>query len=666
MPKKLLYILFILTIAVFMPDVSFAQSTHLCTNPSYYDLTASEVNISNREFYCWEIKYLKDYQKRLSMDLNSYLALYPQPLFVRDVNVLREAGITPEKAEYLTKYFADIPLPANKSDTKILNTALSQAESHIKNVLPYRIGIPVGRIGILGMPNITLRRTAYKSVLKIFSIGDCIPFTSNTSFDRYLKKAYPKALRPVGVLGTTFINMFGEVVGQIKDTNTPEDIIAPFDNDGNKPVYLYNTNTKVTEWDSKSCNLSNLMYELKDSKSCISCHIFEVCFNTISRIGYVIYDKLAYYSISLMVGLFLFWMLFVFFDNVIKKQDGMTFVKTFFQKALWVFIIGFALTVPVSDKYNILNYTIVPLTDFMVGYNKVLTSGIETEDHPFQCKYATKNINDSRVIFSGEIRKNIVCTIERISAFNNMNYDIGKYNMKTGFNQVINLDFSGFTKIIVGFCIMAIFFYINIMVPFYFIESFFMIATVLFVFPLILVAYALDKTQFVKESFNTFLSAIFQVISLTLMCAVISLLMLYISGIDFYSLQQAMDNNDLKEVISQTLYMISFTPNTLLEVFYTGFLCWFLLGEALTIANKYNSMVSGGNVAQTFIKWTKSIVNHTTQITREAVSLKFDSKDIADKINNKIANVKDKIKTKKSSSATNQKNKSNDGDKDNA
>ncbi|MBD5405052.1 hypothetical protein HDR59_00705, partial [bacterium] len=573
-----------------------------------------------------------EYENRLSMNLNSYLALYPQPLFVRDVNILRQNGITPEKAEYLARYFADIPIPENKSDKKILDTALSQAETHMKDILPYRVGIPVGKMGIgLGGPNLLLKKTAYKSIFKIFELKDCIPMLSNLKFRKYTD-SYPKALRPTGILGTSVLNMFGEVMAEIKNSDAPQQIPMKFINDGNKPIYIYDTNIKVGNWDSNSCHISNLVYDFKESKSCISCHVFEITFNTVSRIGYVIYDKLAYYSISLMAVLFVFWMLFFFFDNVIKKQDGMAFIKTFFQKLLWVFIIGFALTVPVSDEYNVLNYTMGSLTDFMTDYNKVLTKGIESNEHPFVCKYKSKDISDSKVIFTREVRENIVCTIERISAFNNMNFDIGKYNLTTGFNQLINLNFSGFVKMIIGFCIMAIFFYVNIMVPFYFVEAFFMIATVLFVFPLILVGYALDKKQFVKQSFDTFLSAIFQVISLTLICSVISILMLYISGIDFYSLSEAIENDDVKEITSQTLYMISFSTNGLLEVFYTGFLCWFLLGEALTIANKYSSMVPSGNVANTFINWTKTIVAHTTQITREVVNLKFESSVLADKI----------------------------------
>lgn len=641
MLKKIFLIYsFVFGIMFNMPNISFAQSTpHLCQNPKYYGLLNDEINVSNKEFYCWEIKYLKEYQKRLSFDMNSYLALYPQPLFVKDINILRQAGITPEKAEYLYRYFIDTPIPENLSDKKILDTALNRAEKHLKSLLPYRIGIPLGKLGGLMNFNIFAKKTTYSPIFKVFAFNDCIPTISNISFEKFVNQTYPKALAPIGVLGTTFINMFGEVVAEVKNKES-KGITIPFLNIGTAGIYIFDTDIKVGSWNSSSCKLKSLPYDFKTSKSCISCHIFEITFNTVSRIGYVLYDNLSRYAIDLMVGLFLFWMLFVFFDNVIKKQDGMGFIKTFFTKSVWVFIVGVALTISITDKHNILNYTIRPLTDFMVGYNSVLTSGIENNNQQFTCKYKTKNISDNKVIFSKEIKENIVCTIERISAFNNMNFDIGKYNLQTGWRQLINFDSSGFTKLIIGFCIMAIFFYINIMVPFYFVEAFFMIAIVVFLFPLILVAYALDKKQFVKQSFDTFLSAIFQIISLTLMCSVISVLMLYISGLDFYNFQDALEKLDIQEITSEVLYMISFSPNSLLEVFYTGFISWFLLGKALSIANSFKGISSEKKIANTFFKWTQNIVKLTTTVGREAIKLKFDTSVLA-------KDMKDKIKEKK-------------------
>ena len=630
MHKKLFLILSFFIATFGLSVSSFAKtSEHLCKNPEYYQLSSDEVNVSNSEFYCWEIKYLKKYQNRLSMDLNSYIALFPQPLFVKDVNVLREAGITPEKAEYLSRYFVDTPLP-NKPDDKILNKALKRAEKELRYVIPYTVGTPISNlsdVNILMCPYRLPTLTIFNPIFKYIAIADCI----SGDIKQYLKDTYPPALAPIGVLGTSVINMFGEVIGEIRDKDSSVTTIL---NKGNHPIYVYGTDINVATWNASACHVSNLPYDFKASKSCISCHIFEITFNTISRLGYVFYDKLSSYAIDLMVVLFVFWMLFVFFDTVIKKQDGMEFVKTFFNKSMWVFIIGVALSISITSEHNILNYTIRPLTDFMVGYNEVLTRNIEDTKTPFKCKYKTKDISDSKVIFSRDIRENVVCTIERISAFNNMNYDIGKYNMKTGWHQFLNFE-GGFAKSVIGIAIMSIFFFINIMVPFYFIEAFFLIAIVVFIFPLILVGYALNKKQFVKLSFDTFMSAIFQIVSLTLMCSVISILMLYISGLDFYSFQSAIENNNLEEVTAEVLYMISFTPNQLLEVFYTGFICWFLIGKAISIANSYKGLPER-NIANNFLKWMKNVIKYTTTVVPQIVKLKFDTAATAYKIQNRM------------------------------
>ncbi len=647
MKQSKIFIIFLILFGIFTSSIYAATPEHLCTNPNYYGLTNDEVNISNKEFYCWEIKYLKEYKDLLSTDINTYLSYYPTPLFVRDINILREYGITPEKAEYLLKYFIDLPIDNSKSDKSIIETALNEAENHMQKLTTYKIGRKFTLNLLEGI-------TAYKSVFKYFALADCFTLTPNftNNFQRYVN-TYPKALRPIGVLGNNIINMFGEVLSTIDDGVLNDDI-KPFINGGYKNILLSNGD-KIASWNSSTCPLTNFKYDLKNGQSCISCHIFEITFNTISRVGYAIYDSLSYYSISLMVGLFLFWMLFVFFDNVIKKQDAMGFIKTFFNKVVFVFIVGFLLTISIGDKYNVLNYTIRPLTDFMVDYNEYATRDIEKSGYNFQCTYKSKDIGDSNVIFSKDIRENIVCTIERISAFNNMNYNIGKYSVINGWNQLLNLNFEGVIKIIIGILIMGIFFYINIMVPFYFIESFFMISIVVFLFPLILVGYAVDKKQFVKQSFDTFLSAIFQIISLTLMCSVISLLLGYISGLEFSKFQEILSTGDNQEIIGEVLYMLSFTPNTLLEIFYTGFICWFLLGKAISIANSYKPIVGSYNIAGKFMTFTKSIVSYTTTITREIVNLKYTSKLLSDKMKRKEEDAK--LKSAKITKLANEDNK---------
>lgn len=654
-----LFALFLGIMITLIPVSGYSSGAHLCTTPKLYGLQASEVNSSNKDFYCWEIKYLNEYHNRSSMDITQYINLFPTPWFVGNINILRQEGITPEKAEYLHKYFATDITAGELSDIKTIEKVLSKAEKHMHSLTLYN----VKRVLDLDSPTSMLfGQMVSRPIFKLFTLNNCLIGKIDEKYfgTTFPNALFPSALKPVSVIGTTFINMFGEITGEIIQKADPEGIkfiesIAnnsqdrgfgrvneinmdnlPFINGENQPIYIDGNSNPIGHWNTKSCPLDNLRYELSSYKSyCLSCHIFEISFNTVSRVGYVMYDKLSKYLIDFMVVMFLLWTLFIFYETVIKKQDGFEFIKTFFNRSIWVFIIGIALSMSIESEHNILNYTIRPLTDFMVGYNETMVKGITDGKSDFKCTYADKNISEKhgKVIFSREIKENIVCTIERISAFIVMNFQVGKYNMQLGFQQFINLTPGGFTKLLIGLSIMAIFFYMYIMIPFYFIESFFMIALVVFLFPLFLVAYVFEKTKdFAKQGLDTFLFAIFQIISLTLMCSIISILMLYITGLDFYNLQNAISSEKTQEITSEILYILSFSNNNLLEVFYTGFVCWFLLGESLSIATKFSSIAPQEKVATTFFNITKNIVKYTKSITREFIGLKTEANVIADRI----------------------------------
>jgi hypothetical protein len=381
--------------------------------------------------------------------------------------------------------------------------------------------------------------------------------------------------------------------------------------------------------------------------------IFEIVFNTVSRIGFVIWDRLAWYATEFMAVLFLLWMAYVFFDEVIRKQKPFEFVRTFFNRAMWVFIIAAFLAVSITSEFNIINYTFRPMTDFMKEFNELMTSGIEkgADVKPWECAFESrKEIRDSRVLFSQDVKMNIVCSIERMADFNSMNFMVGEYHLSLGWREFLDFQFgSGLVKMIIGFSIMAIFFYMNLTVPFYFIESLFMIALVLFVSPLLLAAYAFSKDmeKMVKKGISTFLAAIFQIISLTLMCSVISLLMMYVSGLDFYNLHEALQSGDSQQSTAEILYILSFSTNDLLQVLYTGLVCWYLMGKALTIANKYagDGVDSGfkGELPKRFLDWTRNIIKYSTSVVREKVAMKSDAKVLRDKL---LRNRKSKAREK--------------------
>jgi hypothetical protein len=674
---------------VFCAVLAVPAAAHRCAYPASYGLAPEELSVANQEFECWEIKYMKDYAGALSMDMGEYKERLRSWLpFVRDVEMLRAKGITPEKAEFLARYFVDRDyveaMGAGRSDAGVIDGAISNAKNYMRhNRMEYKVGRvlspplnilnPIG--GIAKSVSALVHGTAYysffimpivcvetdDSIVKEIFTG-LLPFTQffKPNFDPF-NDYYPDALRPVGVIGKSMVNAFGEIVGDIR----AEDKFGAFMFDAARHgIYVHGTGKLVGFWNSGSCNITDVRNEIRRNMACVSCAIFEIAFNTVSKVGFVMYDKLARYALDFMAVVFLLWTLWVFFDSVLRKGEPFEFVKTFFNRSMVLFLVACALSVSIRSKDNLLSYFLAPATDFMVGYNEALTSAIDGSvkgGKEWKCAYRAKYSTDSEVLFSREVKQNIVCTIERIADLNNMNSLVGKYNMKQGWRQVIGFGFAGNVaegalKLFVGLGIRLMFLYMNLTVPFYFIESLFLIAIVVFMMPLFLAAYPFSKeanTNLVKKGFYTFLYAVFQIIFLTLMCSVVSMLMMYASGLDYYRLNQAVADGDQQEAVSQMMYMLSFDVNDLLQIVYVGIVCFYLMGKAVGWAGEIASGGIGGDklfdegLPKKWLGWTKNVIKYTTSVAREKVGMYAKSQALADKTlreQEKIRNRTRKIK----------------------
>ncbi len=639
---KLLFVLF----SFYSVDIKAVGFTnHLCNKPNLYNLKNYELSENNKNYYCWEIKYLKEYHNKTTMNFSSYTALFSKITDLTDAEFqkLRSIGITPEKLEYIYKNFVD----SNNNTDKIkqIKNAVYKAESTLE--LLYVYGRPVYFVDSLfdwnfkrlfniatgGILNQLKGRTFYQPLLKGVLGVDCLKSSSIlVSFSDY-----PWALQPVGVVGNYIVNSFAEIVGEIKGQN--------YD------VYKNGENTPFARWNNNACRIFRIENDIKNTLSCISCDIFEIAFNTVSRVGFVMYDKLSLPVLNLMVVLFLIWVLFMFFDNVIKKQDGFSFIKMFWNKLMFVFIVGVFLVVPITKKDNIINYVIEPLTDFAFGYTNKTTEIINSfedgknKQFTFQCNYQPKTTN-SQFLFSNEARKNIVCSIQRVNYFNKVYMIVGKYQVIMGLKNLINLSvIKGIFKILIGITIFAMFFMYNLTMSYFFIESLFRIAVVVFLFPLFLMGYAFDKgKKFVKDGIDTLLSGLFQLVSLSLVALIISLIMMFLLNIDIIRLQQSASTGNKQEILSSIIYLMqSFNPNMLLQFIYTSLISWMLMGEAMTVANKFSGFGQKETLGQNFKEHITSIVVVSNNVIKNVKDMYLGSKKTAsrlDKMINKNLNVK--------------------------
>ncbi len=635
--------IFLFFILSFCLSVKVKAVAHNCKKPEMYNLSATEITSKNTEFFCWEIRYLRDYKNTLSMNLNSYFSLFPKYLSFDNINSLRKLGLTPEKVEYLYKNFIDTDLD-DKNFNKLIKNAVSKLKHSFNNVI-YVYGRPVWFIpGFLNINPISalasnLRfKTVYSPVFKVLGL-DCISLITPSSFLNNYFDQYPVALRPVGVIGKYFINAFAEVVGEVKENSS----LFPH----KYSVYGLGSNQPIAYWNNWNCHIYDIEKDVKNASSCIACTMFEIAFNTVSRIGFVLYDKLARYVLYLLVVLFSLWSLLLFFNNSIKDAEPFSYIKTFFTKSVFLVIVAAFLSVSIKSENNVINYFITPFTDFSFDYVKFVNSAIDTEKDAWQCKYKERNIGSSEVLFSSNVRTNIVCSLDRIGYFNNFFIIVGKYQFISGWNKFINFSIpSGIVKMFLGLGIMSIFFYYNLTIPFFFIESLFRIALVIFLAPLFLMGYAFDKgKQFVKQGFNTFLSAIFQLVSLSLMSLIISLLMMYILKIDIFGFYKSVKLSNFQDITSQLFLLISLDTNSLLQIIYTGIICWVLLGEALTVANKFSGYNKTETLPKLFLQFSKKIISVSTSLIKDKVYMIKESKKIADNLSDSF-NHKQNIKAR--------------------
>ena len=635
---KFLKLLFVI-LSFYSADIKAENKSHKCTTPAAYNLETNELNDNNKNYYCWEIKYLKEYHNQTTMNFSSYKDLFLKITDLTDVEIqsIRELGITPEKLEYIYKHFIDTN--SKKDKIKQIKNAVYNAENTLE--LLYVYGRPVYFVRSLYDWNL-LKRLFDKITLGIFNqlriitiyqpvlmgvLGvDCITnWSSGLNFSDY-----PWALKPVGVVGNYIVNSFAEIVGEIKGKDFG--------------VYRLGENTPFANWNNTGCRIFKIENDVKNTLSCISCDIFEIAFNTVSRVGYVMYDKLTIPATHLMIILFLLWTLFMFFENVIKKQDEFSFIKMFWNKIIFVFIVGVFLTIKISDENNIINYFVEPVTNFVFGYTEKTTEIInsfdkgKSEQLTFKCNYTPKNTN-TEFLFSNDARKNIVCSIQRVNYFNKVYMTVGKYQIIMGFKNILNLYISkGIFKILIGITIFGMFFMYNLTMSYFFIESLFRIAVVMFLFPLFLMGYAFDKgKKFVEDGFNTLLSGLFQLVSLSLVSLIISLIMMFLLNIDIIRLQQSAISGNKQEILSSLIYLMqSFNPNMLLQFIYTSLISWMLMGEAMTIANKFSGFGKKETLGQNFTKHIKSIIAVSTNVARNAKDMYLGSKKTANKLNKMI------------------------------
>jgi|GEM_PF-5351381 len=481
----------------------------------------------------------------------------------------------------------------------------------------------------------------------------------------------PDYLGPVGVIGQDFVNAFGERVGYI---DVKDGKFGVFLGEGGKHDIKMLDGTRVGYWDSAICNITDFRSVLRytplqdigsslrsrlpgsDGYNCTSCRMFELAFNTISRIAFFLYDDISSHALLFLAGVLALWALWQFFAVVIRdRKSGEEFVKAYWTRFIWLALIAGFMSVSIKDEFNIFRYTLVPVTSFMNSFVKHTTGILDAASGSggHECRYERLTYGEamharemlspqelprlssaeivqygqrlqrhdkrsSQMMFPPEVRSDIVCSIERIADFNHFVTVIARLSLGSAGREISYGEWgSGMAKVILSLGIMVLFFFINLSIPFYFIESIFRMGVIVLLLPLILGAYAFEKTKgLMKTAWGMFFSAVMQVVFLSLMCLVIALLFMYLMGADLDNVYGAFAGGDPQMITSHIIYMLSFDTAGLLEIFYVGILAWYLVGKAVDYAKGYadaNNSIS--DMAKAFVGWQKNAVLYFVSVS---------------------------------------------------
>jgi len=617
--------LLVLIAALFLPMAAGAQ----CANPANFGLAAADVRPN---LACWESVYARDYGR---MPDYSIFPMFGTPA------ELRAKGITPEKAAWLLEHFVDMtpagtPMIANPA--ALLRSAVARARDDMRN---------------------TKLEFKYDLDRDVFGMSrPCGPLESLSGPCRLRDR--PEFLQPVGIVGKTLVNAFGEAVAVVVPPMLHNQVIETLafaspltwfrgphisDLSGNRVKYMYWANVGLDTLINPIVNVPAniienyyvdfIMANMTDlsvlkKKNCWSCTVFDIAFDTMSRAMMILYDKLTRPALGLLAIGFLLWSLYLFWDKMVTGGgDGDGFIKGFFAKAFWLAIVAAFLSISIRDENNFLKWTLEPMTELMDGFATVATRGL-AKGHDWECDYRktrAPNQSGDAVMFSDTARVNIVCSIERLSDFVRYSQMIGKYNMKTGFR------IGGFsiTKIIGGMVIWLMFLYIGLTIPYYFIESIFKIGATVILLPFFLIGLAFDKFKdMVDDAIKVLKSAVFQIISLSIVLPIITILMLYAGGVDFYMFANAAANSQAEA--SALLWIISMDGFDLTGILITGIISFMLLGEAISLANKFGNSGAPDNLPKKLLNFAKSAGEYAFKGVRATTDMVKKTYDVEKKL----------------------------------
>ena len=313
--------------------------------------------------------------------------------------------------------------------------------------------------------------------------------------------------------------------------------------------------------------------------NCMFCPLFEVVFNTASKIAKLSYNKLAGPVMSVVLVAWALWisMQILAFVSSLETKDAPTLIKNLLNKSFVVLIVVVLLQ---ADSSAFFSMAMEPI--FNTGFKlaqMAVTDG--------SCPSTYNIIQDGGLPAS--MGTSILCTIEAIQGRLMATMSIGAASMCIGlFVKAVFVIIPNFPYLITGLLIWCGAGIVIFIFPFLMLDAIFQLTVACALLPAAIGAYPFKNTQkYVEKVWDSFMNAVFNFIFLSIIILILTrAIELVVNDLN----SQVTDENFI-DLIATTLVWGSVA---VIKIVFVLLLAWVVLEEAQEFAQNFAGSLGGG------------------------------------------------------------------------
>lgn len=333
--------------------------------------------------------------------------------------------------------------------------------------------------------------------------------------------------------------------------------------------------------EKSECNFA----EIKNSHrewGCVFCKPFQLMFNTASKIAKIAFDGLASSVVDVVLVAFAIWIAFTImrFVSTMEIREPRILVKTLLEQAFRVLVVVVLLKMPLLPTFNM---TIDPVFTTGLKIAQVagnIEGGCTIEQADDGTLVDLKILPQDEGGLSEEMGKSILCAVKSAQDQVIDIMALGSFSLCISWEEGgwliphLGYLFTFVALYVGGFLLLCIY-------PFLLVDSILKLSIAVALFPAALGAFAFKITsKYLAKVWETFLSAIFSFIFLSLVLFILSML----------------TANEVSKIVTteetNILSGIMWWTGECLRIVFVCFLGWAVLGEAKEFAGKFASGIS--------------------------------------------------------------------------